>query len=179
MTLAWPQWPHTTTNPSLPDMLMTPGTSHNNQSLADRHADDPGDDRDTLSILQNEHLSQKKIKHQQQCHPVTAQHQELHPPISLISYSPLSVHTQAEIQLTYLHVYIFILQLPVLALFEKNIPVYSWYLSKLFFLQMHDYMINIIFVKELVHLYYSSISSKVHAYINTPNNCYRSTKHTN
>lgn len=76
-------------------------------------------------------------------------------------------------------VYIFILQLPVLALFEKNIPVYSWYLSKLFFLQMHDYMINIIFVKELVHLYYSSISSKVHAYINTPNNCYRSTKHTN
>lgn len=92
MTLAWPQWPHTTTNPSLPDMLMTPGTSHNNQSLADRHADDPGDDRDTLSTLQNEHLSQKKIKHQQQCDPVTAQHQELHPPhiphIILSSFCP-------------------------------------------------------------------------------------------
>lgn len=76
---------------------LTPVTSHNNHSLTDRHADDPGDDRDTLSILQNKHLSQKKIKHQQQCHPGHRSASGLtHPPS--LSWSPLSVHTKTGIQ---------------------------------------------------------------------------------
>lgn len=42
-------------------------------------------------------------------------------------------------------------------------------------------MINIIFlfVKDLVLIDYSSISIMVHAYVDTPNDCYRSTKHIN